>query len=117
MTCSSLVINVPLTSKLWTHASFLLCLSQRLGQRSVFGVLELKLPSKMVIMLVLKVSYRLSGAPLGIQGAVTPIGTVVTAKTGVKKWSTGQRVVLPLVKGSRTIFITWYCKIVESQDI
>ena len=79
--------------------------------------LELKLPSKMVIMLVLKVSYRLSGAPLGIQGAVTPIGTVVTAKTGVKKWSTGQRVVLPLVKGSRTIFITWYCKIVESQDI
>ena len=40
---------------------------------------------------------------------VTPIGTVVTAKTGVKKWSTGQGVFLPLVKRSRTIFVTWYC--------
>ena len=39
-----------------------------------------------------------------LQGVVTPIRTVVTAKTGVKKWSTGQGVFLPLVKGSRTIF-------------
>ena len=31
-------------------------------------------------------------------------GTVVTAKTGVKKWSTGQEVFLSLVKQSRTIF-------------
>ena len=38
------------------------------------------------------------------QGVVTPMGTVVTAKTGVKKWSTGQGVFLPLVKQSRTIF-------------
>ena len=40
-----------------------------------------------------------------LQG-VTPVGTVVTAKTGVKKWSTGQGVFLPLVKQSRTIFVT-----------
>ena len=39
-----------------------------------------------------------------MQGVVTPIGVVVTAKTGVKRWSTGQGVFLPLVKGSRTIF-------------
>ena len=37
-----------------------------------------------------------------MQGVVTPIRTVVTAKTGVKKWSTGQGVFLPLVKGPRT---------------
>ena len=41
-----------------------------------------------------------------VQGVVTPIGTVVTAKTGVKKWSTGQGVFLPLVKQSRTIIFT-----------
>ena len=36
---------------------------------------------------------------------VTPIAsTVITAKTGFKKWSTGQGVFLPLVKQSRTIF-------------
>ena len=33
-----------------------------------------------------------------IQGVVTPIRTVVTAKTGVKKWSTIQGVFSPLVK-------------------
>ena len=39
----------------------------------------------------------------------SPIGTVVTAKTGVKEWSTGQGVFLPPVKRSRIIFVTWYC--------
>ena len=43
---------------------------------------------------------------------VTPILTVVTAKTGVKEWSAGQGVLLPLVKGSRTIFIA--CQMVKS---
>ena len=32
------------------------------------------------------------------QGAVTPICTVVTAKTGDKKWSTGQGVFLSMLK-------------------
>ena len=41
------------------------------------------------------------------QEVVTPIGTVVTAKTGVKKWSTGQGVFLPLVKQSRTALILY----------
>ena len=40
------------------------------------------------------------------QGVVTPIRTVVTAKIRVKKWSTGQGVFLPLIKGSRTICLT-----------
>ena len=52
---------------------------------------------------------NLSCFDLLLQGVVTPKRTVVTAKTGVKKWSTGQGVFLPLVKGSRTIFIPWYC--------
>ena len=30
-----------------------------------------------------------------MQGVVTPIHTVVTAKTGVKKWSSGQGIFLP----------------------
>ena len=33
-------------------------------------------------------------------------GVVVTAKTGIKKWSTGQGVFLSLAKQSRTIFIS-----------
>ena len=43
------------------------------------------------------------------QGVITPIGTVFTAKTGVKKWSTSQGVFLSLVKQSKTIFVTGYC--------
>ena len=35
---------------------------------------------------------------------VIPIGAVVTAATGVKKWSRGQELFLVLVKRSRTIF-------------
>ena len=46
---------------------------------------------------------------ISVQGVVTPIGTVGTAKTGVKKWLTGQGVFLSLVKQSRTIFVTGYC--------
>ena len=38
------------------------------------------------------------------QGVVIPIGTVVTAATGVKKWSRGQGLFLVSVKRSRTIF-------------
>ena len=38
------------------------------------------------------------------QGVVTPIGTVVTAKTGVKKWSKGQRMFPVSVKQSRQNF-------------
>ena len=41
-----------------------------------------------------------------MEGVVTPIGNVVTAKTGVKKWLTGQEVFLSLVKQSSTIFIS-----------
>ena len=39
-----------------------------------------------------------------LQGVVTPIDTVVTAATGVKKQSRGQRLFLATVKWSRTIF-------------
>ena len=39
-----------------------------------------------------------------LQGVVTPIGAVVTAATGVKKWSRGQGMFLVSVKRSRTIF-------------
>ena len=38
------------------------------------------------------------------QGVVIPIGAVVTAATGVKKWSRGQGLFLVSVKWSRTIF-------------
>ena len=41
---------------------------------------------------------------LHFQGVVTPIGAVVTAVTGVKKWSRGQGLFLVSVKRSRTIF-------------
>ena len=46
------------------------------------------------------------------QGVITPIGS---AKTGVKKWSTGQGVFLPLVKGSMIIFATYCYRIVVTQ--
>ena len=39
-----------------------------------------------------------------MQEVVTPIGAVVTAATGVKKWSRGQGLFLVSVKRSRTIF-------------
>ena len=50
-----------------------------------------------------KISEELSGETLR-QGVVTPIDTVVTAATRVKKRSRGQRLFLATVKRSRTIF-------------
>ena len=49
--------------------------------------------------------------PLIHQGVVIPYTAVVTAKTGVKKWSRGQAVFLVAVKRSKTSFkLSWAVK-------
>ena len=48
------------------------------------------------ILLVAYLTLTSDNVMLENQGVVTPLRTVVTAKTGVKKWSTGQGVFLPL---------------------
>ena len=61
--------------------------------------------SYVLFMGLIDIAHMVYTTRLVPKGAVTPVGTVVTAiKTGVKKWSTGQGVFLPLVKQLMTIF-------------